>query len=268
MLTSLLWTAVCISVFAGLSLLFACNPEQRLLRRGVRQDGLFFLTSILLYGRVTAALLVGALLILFGHDARSVAHIASSGYGPLSRLPLWIQVAAAALTMDFMQYWLHRALHTPALWRYHAIHHSAEHVDCLTSFRIHPLNHLFYSTSVTIGIVLMGFSPEVLILLAPFNVLMGAFVHANLRWDLGPLRVVLANPVFHRWHHTRLMEGRDKNFAPNFPVWDLLFGTFYMPGRLPQSYGADGVPESFVGQLAYPFQRGEAPSAATAEPVA
>jgi len=44
------------------------------------------------------------------------------------------------------------------------------------------------------------------------------------------------------------------NFAPTFPILDVVFGTFYMPkGRLPADYGAPGVPEHFLGQMAYPF---------------
>jgi len=39
-----------------------------------------------------------------------------------------------------------------------------------------------------------------------------------------------------------------------FPIWDLLFGTFYMPaGRRPETFGAEGVPEGFIGQLVHPF---------------
>ena len=47
-----------------------------------------------------------------------------------------------------------------------------------------------------------------------------------------------------------------KNFAGLLPVWDLLFGTFYLPQQVrPTAFGITGdpVPEGFVGQLAYPF---------------
>ena len=60
------------------------------------------------------------------------------------------------------------------------------------------------------------------------------------------------------WSHRRLAAAIDKNFAVHFPVLDMLFGTFLMPGtRWPASYGVNGetVPMSFVKQLAYPFKR-------------
>jgi sterol desaturase/sphingolipid hydroxylase (fatty acid hydroxylase superfamily) len=39
---------------------------------------------------------------------------------------------------------------------------------------------------------------------------------------------VIASPR-HRWHHTGEAEARDKNFAGLLPLWDILFGTYYMP---------------------------------------
>jgi hypothetical protein len=38
-------------------------------------------------------------------------------------------------------------------------------------------------------------------------------------------------------------------------VLDLVFGTFHMPrGELPADFGAEGVPEHFLGQMVYPFR--------------
>ena len=47
-----------------------------------------------------------------------------------------LQVVGAVLVADFTQYWVHRAFHTfPALWRIHAVHHSAEAMDWLAGSR-------------------------------------------------------------------------------------------------------------------------------------
>ena len=67
---------------------------------------------------------------------------------------------------------------------------------------------------------------------------------------------MLATPVFHRWHHTRLDEGGNSNFAGTFPLWDILFGTFRMPeNELPKEYGKDEatMPDAFVGQMVFPL---------------
>jgi len=44
--------------------------------------------------------------------------------------------------------------------------------------------------------------------------------------------------LLHRWHHVR--EPRDKNFASTFSLWDVMFGTAYMPANeRPSDYGID-----------------------------
>jgi sterol desaturase/sphingolipid hydroxylase (fatty acid hydroxylase superfamily) len=83
-------------------------------------------------------------------------------------------------------------------------------------------------------------------------------VHANLDWDYGPLRYLLASPVFHRWHHTHADQGGNANFAPTFPLLDLLFGTYYEPrGVRPTVFGTprDRISDAnILAQVAYPFR--------------
>src|SRR5438477_457767 len=80
-------------------------------------------------------------------------------------------------------------------------------------------------------------------------------LHANVRWTFGPLRYMLASPTFHRWHHTSEDAGLDKNFAGLFPIWDLMFGTFYLPRTQPTRFGvSDPVPDGIIGQLVWPFR--------------
>ena len=90
---------------------------------------------------------------------------------------------------------------------------------------------------------------------AVVNSLMGPLAHANVDWTFGPLRYVIVSPVYHRWHHVKDPAVYNRNFAPTFPIWDLMFGTCYMPkGVLPSSYGVEGVPPHFLAQMIWPFQ--------------
>jgi sterol desaturase/sphingolipid hydroxylase (fatty acid hydroxylase superfamily) len=155
-----------------------------------------------------------------------------------------------------MLYWIHRAFHRGALWKYHAVHHSSEDLDWISAARFHPVNLFLGSIAVDVALLLAGISPNVMLWVGPFNIASSAFVHANLKWTLGPFKYVMAGPVFHRWHHTALERGGNKNFAGTFPIWDLLFGTFYMPeNQLPDAYGIDDehFPASFGRQILYPF---------------
>ena len=248
-------------IFAGLALGFAaltraspCNRQPALLRRELLTDALYYAVNVLFYGALTLAIARGLVALAAPGRAAAAFAAARAGYGVLHRLPIPVQVLTVLLVSDLLQYWLHRAFHDRRLWAFHAVHHSAEQVDWSTTFRIHPVNYLIYDAVVAAVTLVMGFSPVVFAILAPFNLLFSALVHANLDWTYGPFRYVIASPVFHRWHHSRDPEVRDKNFAPTFPLLDLMFGTFHMPqGRLPDDYGAPETPASFPGQLVHPF---------------
>ncbi len=175
------------------------------------------------------------------------------GHGALSRLPFWVQLAIYLVGTEFCLYWIHRTFHGKALWRYHAVHHASKDVEWISAARFHPVNLLLGTVLVDVGALLAGITPDIFLIMGPFNTITSAFVHANLDWTLGPFKYVIAGPVFHRWHHT--LEHGDKNFAGTFSLFDVMFGTFYMPeGALPQNYGIEGeeMPESFGEQMLYP----------------
>jgi sterol desaturase/sphingolipid hydroxylase (fatty acid hydroxylase superfamily) len=104
-------------------------------------------------------------------------------------------------------------------------------------------------------LLLLGFNPFATLSAAPFFTLYAILLHADVDWDFGPLRGVLASPVFHRWHHSKDREAWDKNFAGLLPVWDRIFGTYYMPaGRIPENFGIpEELPRNLLGQLIHPF---------------
>jgi sterol desaturase/sphingolipid hydroxylase (fatty acid hydroxylase superfamily) len=234
---------------------FACNPGQRrFLGRDLADDVLYWLITVLFFTGASEAFVKLAAGALYpGHAAAFIGRM-HAGYAWTAHLPLALQVLAVFVVFDIIQYWVHRAFHVGPLWPFHAIHHSAVDVDWTTSFRFHPVNYVVYIGAVTAFVRLMGFSDAVFAVIAPINFVIGTLVHANLNWTFGPLRYVIASPVFHRWHHARDPAAHNCNFAPTFPVLDLIFGTFHMPkGELPSDYGVDGAPPHFLAQLIYPF---------------
>jgi sterol desaturase/sphingolipid hydroxylase (fatty acid hydroxylase superfamily) len=209
-------------------------------------------------GRYLATFMVEAVVfVLFGLlPTTSLLYLLTEG-GPLHRLPFLEQLLLYVVLSDFLLYWIHRVFHGGIFWPFHAIHHAVEKVDWTTAYRFHPINIMFSVYLVAPLMIYLGISAEILALLAPFNIAYSYFVHANLNWTLGPLKYIFASPVFHRWHHIRQPRGGYCNFAPTLAVWDVLFGTFYMPvGQLPNHYGIDNqpVPRRFLQQLVYPFK--------------
>ena len=197
--------------------------------------------------RPLAALGAGLVFLAFGK------HIGSSWFASQPLAMQWIEVLIGG---DLSGYFSHRLFHRRPLWRFHAIHHSSESLDWLAAARVHPVNEALGRVLQLVPMFLVGFDPRVIAAVVPLLTFYAVFLHANVSWDFGPLRYFIATPRFHRWHHTSESEGLDKNFAGLFPWIDLLFGTFYMPDRQPQTFGvADPVPSGFVAQLAYPFRR-------------
>jgi sterol desaturase/sphingolipid hydroxylase (fatty acid hydroxylase superfamily) len=238
----------CFVGFGALGRLFPCNPGRPL----------FFSRSI---GLDLGYCVLG--LLYAGVGPLAAAALSATPAGPalqrltgaeLQRLPTLAQLAILLVATDLAQYGLHRALHGRRLWPFHAVHHSAQDVNWTTTFRSHPVNYLVLNASLGLLAKALGFSELTLLVAAPIFFFSGALTHANLNWTFGPLRYVIASPVFHRWHHSADAACQAKNFAPMFPLWDLMFGTFYMPsGRRPEAFGAADVPEGLLGQLVHPF---------------
>jgi sterol desaturase/sphingolipid hydroxylase (fatty acid hydroxylase superfamily) len=253
------WTIIYLGIsflaFGLLARLCACNREQpKFARRELADDALYWFLGVLFYGDLSSQILKLGVDTLAQGRAPTVLAAIASGYGGACRLPLAAQAILVLVALDIIQYWLHRLFHGRTLWPFHAVHHSAEEVDWSTGYRFHPVNFAVYSAGAAALVKLLGFSPLAFVVIGPFNLVMSGLVHANVDWTFGPFRYVLASPVFHRWHHVRDPKVRDKNFAPTFPVLDLIFGTFYMPkGALPADYGVDGAPAHFLGQMIYPF---------------
>ena len=58
--------------------------------------------------------------------------------------PLWARMLAGLVVGEVGAYWGHRLSHEiPFLWRFHEVHHVAEHMDWLVNTRAHPVDMVF-----------------------------------------------------------------------------------------------------------------------------
>lgn len=246
-------------VFAILTHWSACNPGTPWWRKReiVIDICYWFLIPVLARFVRIGLMVMGAAYIYGIHSTDELIAFYDDGFGPIARLPLWAQALVFVVASDLALYWFHRLYHGAHMWKYHAVHHSSEQLDWISAARFHPVNILFGTVIVDAALLLAGVSPNVMLWVGPFTTAHSAFVHANLNWTLGPFKYVLASPVFHRWHHTLPDRGGNMNFAGTFPVFDILFGTYYMPpGQLPDAYGIEdrAFPTGLGGQMLYPFR--------------
>ena len=234
------------------------NRIQPVFRRGWLTDIVYWFTTILLtkpFVRLMFILPLSLLVLAKVTSWEVLKSGAYSGFGPMSRLPVWLQAVMVYVIADFCGYWTHRLFHRGKWWPFHAVHHSSEDLDWLGSLRVHPVNDFVNKLAQAAPLLLLGFNPLVTLSIAPVLTFYAIFLHANVNWDFGPLRYAIATPVFHRWHHSREREAWDKNFAGLLPIWDILFGTFFMPkGRYPENFGiCEPMPSSWPAQLWEPF---------------
>jgi sterol desaturase/sphingolipid hydroxylase (fatty acid hydroxylase superfamily) len=144
------------------------------------------------------------------------------------------------------------------LWRFHAVHHSADQLDWLAGSRLHLVDIAITRGLTYVPIYVLGFDDGPLMAYLVLVSAQATFIHANVRFELGWLRWVLATPQFHHWHHAAEPAAVNKNFAVHLPVLDVLFGTAYLPGRWPSAYGLlhdERAPQGYLRQFAWPFQR-------------
>jgi sterol desaturase/sphingolipid hydroxylase (fatty acid hydroxylase superfamily) len=184
------------------------------------------------------------------------------GFGPVVRQPSWLVLVEMLFLLELTAYWSHRLSHTvPWLWRFHAIHHSATRLNWLSAGRFHPVNQLFTRLCNMVPLFCLGFPIADAMKLFPIVAFSALVAHSNWNLKLGPFSVFLVGPVYHRFHHTLSTHGGNKNFAGFCPVFDKIFGTYYLPERDPGALGVDdsAVPEDIWGQLVHPL-RSEMPS--------
>lgn len=174
------------------------------------------------------------------------------GEGDFLMLPALWQAGLLTIVLfvveDFSRFVWHLAYHKiPLLWRFHAIHHSAEVLTPLTLYRVHSVE-MFLNSCRSVLVVggLMGlysycFAGSLqqwqLLGVGLFNVIFN-FSAANLRhspiWlGFGPLEKYFISPAQHQIHHSCLEQHLDKNFGSCLALWDRCYGSWLTSGKLP-----------------------------------
>jgi sterol desaturase/sphingolipid hydroxylase (fatty acid hydroxylase superfamily) len=171
--------------------------------------------------------------------------------------PFWVQALLMILVVDFLRYWLHRAAHeNDTLWRLHSVHHSVEQMYWLNTARFHLLEKALQMTLDSLPFLLMAVEPTVLALYYVAYATNGFFQHCNIELRYGVLNYIVGSAETHRWHHSRVPRESNANYGNTVIVWDLVFGTWFLPrDRTVQQLGLQDpeYPKSFLALMRAPF---------------
>jgi len=233
-------------VFRPLELAFPAKPGQRFFRPAFFTDLCFFVGQYLLW--------TGVVFWILSHFGDLLDTLVPTGFRvAVASQPWWAQALEVIVLSDFCVYWGHRLQHrTPLLWRFHAVHHSAEHLDWLAAHREHPIDTVYTMGLINLPAFVLGFPLETLAGLIAFRGLWAIYIHSNVRLPLGPLKMLIGAPQLHHWHHDRDREAG--NYANISPLMDIVFGTYRCPDHEPAAVGvSEPMPRTYLGHMVAPL---------------
>jgi len=205
----------------------------------------FYAASIILKVLVIGPIVLG--IALAGYKVTQAVSTWLSWTQPTTIEPSYLLAAVFGLFLlaDFVNYVSHYLFHKiPALWSFHAVHHSAEVLTPITARRFHPVEYLVSSVlqAPVAGMttfLYQGLSAQDRQITLIFGVSLFTFVfglsgrhlrHSHIWLSYGPvLSWLLVSPAQHQIHHSVESRHRDRNFGDRFALWDGLFGTLYVP---------------------------------------
>ncbi len=162
-------------VFVPIERGFPARRGQRFFRPEWWIDLCFFLGQYLLWSGVVLWLLTR-----FGGWVTGIVPTALRA--SVARQPWWLQAVEVVLLSDLFIYWGHRFQHRVGfLWRFHSIHHTAEHLDWLAAHREHPVDTVYTMGLINLPAFMLGFPLHTLAGLIAFRGIWAIYLHSNVR---------------------------------------------------------------------------------------
>ncbi|MES2132054.1 MAG: sterol desaturase family protein [Bacteroidota bacterium] len=173
----------------------------------------------------------------------------------------FVQIAIMFVIQDFCEYFAHYLLHrSDFLWTFHKIHHAQETLGAGSTRHFHFVEMFVFKPIIYIPFAMIGYSAtDYFLFQITVQNVWGFFTHMNIKLKWGILNYIINTPETHSWHHAKnIPRHYGVNYASILPVWDILFGSFYLPKNEEPVLGVPDqkeIPTTFIKQLVYPFKQ-------------
>jgi len=151
--------------------------------------------------------------------------------------PLLGGLIAYVINQWLFYHW-HKARHEIYfLWiLFHQFHHSPSRIETITSFYKHPFEIIIDSQIMAILLYsVLGLSNESSVWLSIFSGIGEYVYHMNIKTPK-LMGYIFQRPESHRCHHRRNKRIHCPNYS-DFPLWDILGGTFENPNKMDDDTG-------------------------------
>jgi sterol desaturase/sphingolipid hydroxylase (fatty acid hydroxylase superfamily) len=138
----------------------------------------------------------------------------------------WWLLLPCYVLFDFCSYWTHRLSHRQRFWwATHVPHHSGEHYNLTTSFRLSWVQYI--KIIFFLPVPLLGTHPVMFFIINQVATLYQFWLHTEYIRKLPAfIEYIFVTPSHHRVHHGSQDKYLNKNFGASFIIWDRLFGTY------------------------------------------
>ena len=175
----------------------------------------FFLFSLIIYNAASYVVVE-----LFNEGILTLTGIDLQALNPMKNWPLWAILLTGFVIRDFIQWWIHRLLHSSSrLWEFHKVHHSVAEMGFAAHLRYHWMENVVYRSLEYIPLALLGIGLHDFFLIHIFTLAWGHYNHANLNSNFqitgGITGGLLALLILYTDPH-----------LSSLPIWQVLFFTF------------------------------------------
>jgi len=175
------WMLIAISAF--FFLLEVARPwreDQKKFRKDFWLDFFYMFFNFFLFSLVIYAAASNVVVNLFNNGILSLTGFDLQANNPMQNWPQWGILLTGFLVRDFVQWWIHRLLHSnERLWEFHKVHHSVKEMGFAAHLRYHWMENVVYRSLEYIPLALLGIGLHDFFLIHIFTLAWGHYNHAN-----------------------------------------------------------------------------------------